>query len=415
MAPSPAASTSRPPSPRRPLTAAEAAARLGVKRQTLYAYVSRGMLRRTVADDGRTSLFDADEIDQFSQGRRADGDGELRTLLSTSITKVDDEGLLVRGHDLVGLIAGGASFTDVVELLWGGQPDEPWPEPGQMLAPAIGPEVGSSLLDELRIVVALTSARDPLRHDLAPRSLRAAGRQLITAMAAGLAGDGSDSSPAPRLELVEQLWRRLAGTPPSPPRLAALDAALALLVDHGLAGSTFAARIAASVRADPYSVVSAGLGVLGGPLHGAASGAVHELLMEAERCGDPAVAVGAARRRLGIFPGFGHQVYRRQDPRYGALMAKVVAAWTDDPRLATVYRVRDLVGERSDALPNVDLALGSLTFLAGMPVDAGEVVFAIGRTGGWLAHAQEEYEETPLRFRARARYAGPGSTGRSVS
>jgi citrate synthase len=181
---------------------------------------------------------------------------------------------------------------------------------------------------------------------------------------------------------------------------------MALLVDHGLAGSTFAARIAASVRADPYSVVSAGLGVLGGPLHGAASSAVHDLLVEAETSGDAARTVGSTLRRLGSFPGFGHTIYRLQDPRYGALMTKIVAAWGSDPRLVNVYRIRDLMSERSDALPNVDLGLGALTYLARMPSDAGEAIFAIARTAGWLAHAMEEYDEKALRFRARAKYTG---------
>jgi citrate synthase len=88
-------------------------------------------------------------------------------------------------------------------------------------------------------------------------------------------------------------------------------------------------------------------------------------------------------------------------------MAMIISAWGDDPRLVTVYRVRDLVSQRSGTMPNLDLALGALTYLARMPVDAGEVVFAIARTAGWLAHAMEEYEEKPLRFRARAKYTGP--------
>jgi citrate synthase len=92
-------------------------------------------------------------------------------------------------------------------------------------------------------------------------------------------------------------------------------------------------------------------------------------------------------------------------------MAHIVEGWAADPRLGTVFRVRDVLGERSDAIPNVDLALGALTFLAGMPAAAGEALFAIARTAGWLAHAMEEYEEKPLRFRPRARYIGPRPDG----
>jgi citrate synthase len=148
------------------------------------------------------------------------------------------------------------------------------------------------------------------------------------------------------------------------------------------------------------------MGVMGGTLHGAASGSVHELLADAETSGDTIAAVGAVRRRLGLFPGFGHAVYQVQDPRYAALMALVVDAWGADPRLVHVYRVRDLISQRSDAIPNTDLALGALTYLARMPIDAGEAIFSIARTAGWLAHAMEEYDEKPLRFRARERYIG---------
>ena len=95
-----------------------------------------------------------------------------------------------------------------------------------------------------------------------------------------------------------------------------------------------------------------------------------------------------------------------QDPRYSALMSVIVDAWSDDPRLQHVFRVRDVVAERRAILPNVDLALGALTWLAGMASRAGEIVFAVARTAGWIAHAAEEYGEPALRFRPRARYTG---------
>ena len=261
------------------------------------------------------------------------------------------------------------------------------------------------------MIVARSSSADPLRHDLSPKSVRAVGRRLIPALAVGL------QAPSPPLTsqrharvhtIAGALWARLAQRRPDEAELDALDAAMALLVDHGLASSTFAARIAASVRADPYSVVTTGLGAFGGPLHGSASAGVHDLLTETERTGSASEAAGIVRRRMGGYPGFGHTVYQLQDPRYGALMARLIDAFGDDPRLVNVYRVRDVIGERTDAIPNVDLAIGALTYLASMGADAGEVIFAVARTAGWLAHAMEEYAEKPLRFRTKAKYAGPG-------
>lgn len=87
-------------------------------------------------------------------------------------------------------------------------------------------------------------------------------------------------------------------------------------------------------------------------------------------------------------------------------MARVVEAFATNKQLGVVQRVRDVISERTDAIPNVDLAIGSLTYLAKMDPHAGEVMFALARSAGWLAHATEEYGEEPLRFRPRARYVG---------
>ncbi len=388
------------------LTAAEAAARLGVKRQTLYAYVSRGLLHRHMAMDGRTSLFDADEVDAFRSGRRRPTEGELDTVISTALTRVRDGDLQIRGRDLVSLVDGGAPYEDVVDVLWNGSGGS-W-EPSDDAVAVVEairdtlPE-GTPRVDRLRATVVAVSATDPLRADLTPAAVRAAGRALIGAMVAGLPVVGRGGTAG---TIADRLWPRLTRRRPTGPARAALDAALALLVDHGLAASTFGVRVAASVRADPYSAVSAGLGVVGGPLHGAASRDVHELLAAADGPAGPAEAVGDAHRLLARNPGFGHTIYRTEDPRYVALMQRVSDAWRDDSRLGTVHAVRDLIGRRTDAIANVDLALGALTWLADMEPDAGEAVFALARTAGWLAHALEEYEEQPLRFRPRARYIG---------
>ncbi len=397
------------------LTAEEAAQLLGVKRQTIYAYVSRGILHRQMAMDGRTSRFDRSEVEALRLGRRPDTDGEMRTMLTTRLTRVSDEGLWIRGRDLIGMVESGAGFTEVADLLWDSPAEEPWPSlddgdgDGDGPQASIGSHAAPALLDQLRVIVAIESSADPLRHDLSPKSVRAAGRRAVLAMAKRIGRESTRQQPDAG-SLGGLLLDRLGpGSAPAAQRRS-VDVALALLADHGLAASTFAARIAASVRADPYSVIGAGLGALGGTLHGAASAAVHELYVAAEAQGDAAAAVGDAQRR-GRLPGFGHMVYRAQDPRYSALMAQIVDAWSDDGRLQTVFRVRDLVGERSDAIPNVDLALGALTYLAHLPPDGGEAIFAIARTTGWLAHAMEEYEEKALRFRPRARYIGnrPGS------
>lgn len=387
------------------LTAGEAAARLGVKRATLYAYVSRGLLHRHVAMDGRTSLFDSDEIDAFRSGRRRATEGELDTVISTALTWVRDGDLRVRGRDLVALVDQGATYEEIVSLVWAGEVDWSLSDAELSAVDTVQAALPSTTppIDRLRATVITMSALDPMRSDLSAPAIRTAGASVLSAMVAGLPLKGR--LPA-KGGLADRMWPRLVAGRSSAAQREALNAALALLVDHGLAASTFGARVAASTRADPYSVVSAGLGVVGGTLHGAASATVHDLLAMAHREGDAGAAIGETHRRLGRNPGFGHTVYDDEDPRYGALMRRVVAAWRNDPRLRVVHEVRDLVSQRSSEIPNIDLALGAFTWLARMDADAGEAIFAVSRTAGWLAHAIEEFGEAPLRFRPRARYVG---------
>jgi citrate synthase len=391
------------------LNSSEAAARLGVKRSTLYAYVSRGWLSRSVAPDGRTSVFDSEEIDTFRSGRRHAIEGQLETVVSTGLTRVGDGELKIRGRDLVDMIADGYGYEDIVDWLWGGA-GEPWDLPDDVARAVATVQAAmpaqSALVARVRATAVVVGAVDELRADRTPAGVRTAGRVLLRAMVAGLPVVGSMDR---RGTMAAALWPRLTSMRASEERIATLDIALALLADHGIATSTFAARIAASVRADPYSIAIAGLGAAGGPMHGAAARDVHRLLETANGSG-PAAAVGAMQRDLGHVPGFGHKAYRTEDPRYTCLMKQVEATGRTDSRLDTVGAVRDIVARRTGAIPNADLALGGMTWLAGMPPDAGEIVFVIARTAGWIAHGLEEYGEPPLRFRPRARYTGRRSS-----
>ena len=389
------------------LTAEEAAARLGIKKATLYAYVSRGLLTRVVAADGRRSLFRAPEVDALRRGRRRVVQGEIGAWISTGLTRVTDGGVSVRGRDLVAMVASGARFEQVFAWLFDVEAEDV-PADGACAArvrhalDGWPDRVGG--IERLRVACAVASAYDDLRYDLDADSVVRAARRLLLAMVESLPVRGA---PAATGGLADRLWGRLTERAPESRAVAALDGALGLLVDHGLATSTFAARLAASVRADPYSIVAAGLGAVAGTLHGAASREVHRLFAVCADSGDVSGSVGDARRRSGRYPGMGHAVHLGADPRCDALLARVEDAFADDARLDVVREVREVVTGRNDARCNVDFALGALTWLADMPSGAGELVFAIARTSGWLAHGLEEFREKPVRFRPVARYTGP--------
>src|SRR5690606_29087514 len=162
-----------------------------------------------------------------------------------------------------------------------------------------------------RVIVAALAATDPVRDDRRPAAVAATARSLV----AGIVDCLPARTQAPGPTIAERLWSRLADRVPEGGEVRALDAALVLLADHELAASALAARVAASVWADPYLVVLTGLSVGGGALHGAQSAAVEALLREAHDPADVARLVGERLRRAERVPGFGHAVYTDRDPR----------------------------------------------------------------------------------------------------
>lgn len=424
------------PSPRgRDLTAREAAARLGVKVETLYAYVSRGMLERRRAEDGRTSLFSPADVDRLAhRGRRGGEHGGFEVVIDTRLTSIEDHRLRYRGLDAVEL-AGERSFEWVAEWLWLGDdtPDQvrPWTssvKSAELIADEVaGLPGGATAGDRLRVAVAVAGATHSLRHDLRPTGVAHSGRRLIATMVDSLPLRQEHAAPAlprggePAADAIAaRLWPRLGPTPPTPELLAALDGALVLLADHELAASTLAARVAASTRADPYAVVSSGLGVLSGSLHGTASVPVQRLLADVAAAGAADLdRVGAVvsdhLRHSRAVPGFGHPLYPDGDPRAVALLDLVRASGVDEERIAVVDAVRSVMTEGAPVPPNVDFGLAALAHVAGFDLGAGEAVFAVARAAGWIAHAIEEYAEPGNRFRARARYLPPVRGGRRPS
>jgi citrate synthase len=401
----------------RRLTTAEAAERLGVKPATLYAYVSRGLLSRERAPDGRTSTFDPAEIDRLARpdrprrGRRPATD----LVVPSAITAIDQGRPWYRGLAVPDLAAT-RTFEEVAEWLWTAR----FPAPGIVWeagraaleagrrAQAALPEAALPL-DRIRVIAAALAAGDELRLELRPAAVTAAGRALIAGLVDCLPHPGDPPS-APRTAgagaVAARLWGGLSAGDPEPGLVGVLDAALVLLADHELAASTLAARVAASVRADPYAVVSAGLATVSGTLHGGASLGMEDLLGEIDRPEQAATVIGARLRRGERLWGFGHRLYPDGDPRAGYLLTRLRATAAGAPRMAVVDALLDATTRRGLPQPNIDLALAALAHVTAMTRGAAEAIFAVARTAGWIAHALEEYDRnTPIRLRAV--YTGP--------
>jgi citrate synthase len=371
----------------------EAARLLGVAKPTLYAYVSRGLVTRRTAADGRTSLYDRAELEQLVGRTRRRGGDERPTIdvaIASAVTTLGDHDVLYRGHSAAAL-ARVASFEHVAELLWTGLPpsgDRTWP-------------VDRAALDRCRAVIAAAAVTDPM--------------EALVLAATALPSDPSSSAPAAARRLLaivpSVLGGRLGGSiaerlatawvrRPSDELVIAISRALVLLADHELATSTLAVRVACSVRAEPGAAFCAGLHVIRAPLHGGASRSVADLLAATGRVGarEAVRAALAPGRRL---PGFGHLVYRDGDPRVAPLLEAVRTIPTAERRLTHVDELLAEAGRTVTRLPNADLALGALLHVGGLPHDAP--LFAVARIAGWAAHYDEESAERPLRYRGVAR------------
>jgi citrate synthase len=424
------------PMPDQWIEAAQAAERLGVKPATLYAYVSRGVLRRRHAPDGRRSLFNTAEIEELARRgrpRRPPGPAELQ--IESALTALGKDRPYYRGRDALEL-AGSMTYEQVAGWLWSGDTTGPWSARPEGVAAAVAAQSGLPdgvlPIDRLQIIVAALAASDPMRFQLDPPAVIATARTLIASMveALPLAGDPGggpargDASPAGGLPdggasrtgggvlpggIAGRLWGRLCAQPVADGLDGVVEAAMVVLADHELAASTLAARVAASVRADPYAIVTAGLGVLSGPRHGGASLGAERLLTEIEEPGQVQRVIGERLRRGERIPGAGHQVYKSGDGRMGLLFGLLREAVPGHERLVVAEAVLAELRTRRLPEPNVDFALATLTSVAGMIHGAGEAIFAVARTAGWLAHGLEEYAgRSPLR--PRAVYTGPPIT-----
>jgi citrate synthase len=292
-----------------------------------------------------------------------------------------------------------------------------------------GLPAGTLPLERLQVIVPALAATDQFRLHLDRPAVVAAGKALIAGMVGALlpAGGVAPSpggvgqaagkvAPSPGEAgrpdqaglsgaVAARLATRLCTAPVPSGLIRVLNAALVLLADHEMAASTLAARVAASMRADPYAVVATGLGAMGGALHGGAALGAELMLSSASSPADAPRVVGDLLRRGEKLPGFGHFVYKDGDPRANLLLELVAAYAPTSPQLAVASAVTDEARRRALPEPNIEFALAVLAGVAGMIRGAGEAIFATGRTAGWLAHALEEYERN-IPIRPRGVYTG---------
>ena len=376
------------------LSREEALARLNVRPQTLYAYVSRGRIgMKPDGADPRRSQYRADDIAALAtrraRGRSPQAIAESaiawgEPAISTSISTVLHGRLVYRGRDAVELSAT-ATLEEAAALLWASGAAVSFAP----LTPSPARQSGTPTAFARLSALAAGGWPSLGRR---PAMLQQDGASATSALATAL---GAVPGPEPVHERLAQGWSVDAEGADL------IRKALVLLVDHELNASTFAARVAASTGAPVAACLLAGLATLTGPRHGGAGAAAIALVEDAGRLGpDEAIARWLAHDRP--LPGFGHQLYPEGDPRAAGLFFDFRI---DDGLL----RLRDAVLAATGLHPNIDFALAAMTLKLGLPADAPFRLFALGRSVGWTAHAIEQVTSNRL-IRPRARYDGPAAT-----
>jgi citrate synthase len=332
-------------------------------------------------------------------------------------------------HDLANAERG-ATFEEVCFLLWHGR------LPGraelgdlqtQLAAARVLPEplvrAMRSLprvegMDALRTLASMAAHYD---HDAADRSPQASYRKAVrltgqigsmVATWGRMAQGGGPLDPDPALGHAANFLYLLTGQRPSGLAARAFDVSLVLHADHELNASTFAARVAAATLTDIHSAIVAAIGTLKGPLHGGANAEVMKMLLDIGRDAGGERAEQWLRAKLARkekIPGFGHRVYRTEDPRATHLrrFSKLLGEKAGEPQWFELsQRIEQLIGAEKKLYPNVDFYSASMFYSLGIPLDLYTPIFAVSRISGWTAHVLEQLANNRL-IRPRAEYIGP--------
>ena len=364
-------------------------------------------------------------------------DTELRTIGlkgvvagRSAICFIDGErGILrYRGYDIHDLTTH-SNYEDVVYLLWNGE----LPTEEQLADFSVGlatqrrlpaaaldwirnAPTDASAMGLLRTATSALGQSDPEVEDMDPSANRRKAGRLTAQLATLVATihrcrNGQEPvDPDPTLGHAANFLYMIHGERPDEEEARSMDAALVLHADHGFNASTFAAKVTAATLSDMHSAITSAVGTLKGPLHGGANQRVMEMLLEIGTADHVASWVDAKLEAGERIMGFGHRVYRTEDPRARHLraMAGTLESRGDPELLRIQDRLVEVVKDRKNLNANVDFFSASLYAYLGLPREIFPLLFAISRVAGWTTHIMEQYADNKL-IRPRAEYSGPGA------
>src|SRR5580704_4252992 len=394
------------------LSAREASAELAISPATLYAYVSRGLIRSEPSSDSRSHRYRAEDVRDLKE-RRAPSpeprglrnfDADL-PVMDSAIATITEDGPIYRGVNCIDL-AEKDTLEHAATLLWdvtGVDPfaDDNCPHVSDEMRAIAEAARHAAPIDRAIAVLALAASADPRAYTRAADGRAMVGGRILRLVVATMLSGAASAEPL-HLQIAK------AWAPDNKRAADLIRRALVLLAEHELNASAFTVRCAASTGLNLYDAIIAGLVALKGPKHGGAGVLAAQLVKMLVDC-DVAPVI---RERVALgerFAGFGHGVYKHGDPRAHALLEALTRAGA--PRKFTRV-VPDRIAEATGEFVNIDYALAVLAHSLRLAAGSELALFAMARTAGWIAHASEQLQHGRL-IRPRARYVGP-PPGRSA-
>ncbi len=402
------------------LTAQEAAEALSVSAPTLYAYVSRGLIRSEPIEGSKRARRyfreDVERLGERKELRRNPATAAAKALhlgmpvLDSAMTLIADGHLYYRGYDAVRL-ATTHSVEQVAALLWLGHIDantatlfgtaeQKLPSRCSAMQRRLSELLTDlSPIERFQLILPMAATEDVAAYDLQSSAVAHTGARILRLLT--LIAVGRNSSGHDLVRTLQEGW-----VPDNPAAASLLRAALILCADHELNVSAFTARCVASANATPYAVVIAGLAALQGAKHGGYTDQVEAFMTEVATPERTITVITQRLKRGERVPGFGHQLYPDGDPRATALLALTAKTCPKEAAITLGKAVATQIQRAIGQQPTIDFALAILANALHLPPGSALALFALGRTIGWIGQAIEQYQLDQL-IRPRARYIGP--------
>ncbi|NQT24532.1 citrate synthase [candidate division KSB1 bacterium] len=346
----------------------------------------------------------------------------------TSISYVDgvNGNLYYQGYNIHDF-AEKTTFAEVVQLLWTGElPNKnttinfqseivsDMRLPGQVVEMLRLTPPSSHPMAVLRTAISMLSAIDPDANNISLKSNQRKAKRLLAQIPTIIAdlhrirNNAPLISPDPNFNISTNFLYMLRGTPPTKLEQKAMDRLMILHADHGLNASTFTARVITSTLGDMHSAICGAIGALKGPLHGGANQRVMEMLLDIGNLKAVKEYVAGMLENKQRIMGFGHRVYRVEDPRAKHLrvFSEKLCEGTDQQHFFEIsHRIENIVKKEKGIFPNVDFYSATVQHALGIPPEYFTTIFAASRAAGWIAHIMEQYADNRL-IRPTSKYLG---------